>query len=190
MEMTYRSPTLRICPWIWLIFAPCVYLPIEKRPRVTMILGLIAAIWRSRYASQAESSSGNGSRFSGGRHFTTLAWGSGGPPGPVRPIRRKSRGSCRRRLEPPPLQAKTLSGHVVKNDKVGWYLRTNHSVGIDTEGNYYSLTVPGGWMERLRGVKLEPTLAPLVIGRGGRDGETGDLKEFLAWALEGRIPQD
>jgi len=93
-------------------------------------------------------------------------------------------------LEPRPLQAKTLSGHVVKTDKVGWYLRTNHSVGIDTEGNYYSLTVPGGWMERLRGVKLEPTLAPLVIGRGGRDGETGDLKEFLAWALEGRIPQD
>ena len=57
-------------------------------------------------------------------------------------------------LEPRPLQAKTLSGHVVKTDKVGWYLRTNHSVGIDTEGNYYSLTVPGGWMERLRGVKL------------------------------------
>ena len=93
-------------------------------------------------------------------------------------------------LEPRPLQAKTLSGHVVKTDKVGWYLRTNHSVGIDTEGNYYSLTVPGGWMERLRGVKLEPTLAPLVIGRGGRDGETGDLKEFLAWVLDGQVPQD
>jgi hypothetical protein len=93
-------------------------------------------------------------------------------------------------LEPRPLQARTLGGHPVKTDKVGWYLRTNHSVGIDTDGNYYSLTVPGGWMERLRGVKLEPTLAPLVIGRGGRDGETGDLKEFLAWVLEGRIPQD
>lgn len=93
-------------------------------------------------------------------------------------------------LEPRPLKAKLLSGQVVKTDKVGWYLRTNHSVGIDTEGNYYSLTVPGGLRERLRGVRLEPTLAPLVIGRGGRDGETGDLKEFLAWALEGRIPQD
>ena len=92
-------------------------------------------------------------------------------------------------LAPQPLKATTLDGHVVKTDKVGWYLRTNHSVGIDTEGNYYSLTVPGGWMERLRGVKLEPTLAPLVIGRGGRDGETGDLKEFLAWVLDGTIPQ-
>ena len=41
-----------------------------------------------------------------------------------------------------------------------------------------------------RGVFTEPTLAPLVIGRGGRDGETGDLKEFLAWTLDGTIPQD
>ena len=93
-------------------------------------------------------------------------------------------------LQPRPLKARTLDGHVVKTDKSGWYLRTNHSVAIDTEGNYYSLVVPGGLMERIRGVKLTPTLAPLVIGRGGRDGETGDLKEFLAWALEGKIPQD
>lgn len=93
-------------------------------------------------------------------------------------------------LEPRPLKARTLEGHVVKTDKTGWYLRTNHSVAIDTEGNYYSLVVPGGLMERLRGVKLTPTLAPLVIGRGGRDGETGDLKEFLEWTLNGAIPQD
>ena len=93
-------------------------------------------------------------------------------------------------LEPRPLQARTLGGHPVKTDKVGWYLRNNPSLAIDVDGNYYSMTVPGGLMERLRGVKLTPTLAPMVIGRGGRDGETGDLKEFLAWVLEGRIPQD
>ena len=93
-------------------------------------------------------------------------------------------------LAPRPLKATTLDGHVVKTDKVGWYLRTNHSVAIDTDGNYYSLVVPGGLKERLRGVKLTPTLAPLVIGRGGRDGETGDLKEFLDWTLNGAIPQD
>ncbi|AQP48252.1 hypothetical protein BW730_12805 [Tessaracoccus aquimaris] len=93
-------------------------------------------------------------------------------------------------LVPRALKARTLDGHLVKTDKVGWYLRTNHSVAIDTDGNYYTLVVPGGWKERLRGVKLQPTLAPLVIGRGGRDGETGDLKEFLAWTLDGTIPQD
>jgi len=95
-----------------------------------------------------------------------------------------------RGIEPRPLKATLLSGHVVKTDKVGWYLRNNHSVAIDVDGNYYTMTVPGGLMERVRGVKLEPTLAPLVIGRGGRDGETGDLKEFLAWVLAGEIKQD
>lgn len=93
-------------------------------------------------------------------------------------------------LDPRPLKARTLEGHVVKTDKVGWYLRNNHSLAIDVDGNYYSMTVPGGLMERLRGVKLTPTLAPMVIGRGGRDGETGDLKEFLAWVLDGSINQD
>jgi hypothetical protein len=28
-------------------------------------------------------------------------------------------------------------------------------------------------------VKLSATPPPLVVGRGGRDGETGDLNEFL-----------
>lgn len=88
-----------------------------------------------------------------------------------------------------PLKATTLDGHVVKTDKVGWYLRTNKSLGLDAEGNYYVLTVPGGFMERLRGVKLVPSLAPMTIGKGGRDGETGDLKEFLDWVLDGTIPQ-
>lgn len=93
-------------------------------------------------------------------------------------------------LKPRPLKARTLDGHLVKTDKVGWYLRTNHSLALDTEGNYYSLVVPGGWRERVRGVKLEPTPATLVIGRGGRDGETGDLSEFLAWVLAGAIAQE
>lgn len=95
-----------------------------------------------------------------------------------------------RGIDPRPLKARTLDGHLVKTDKVGWYLRNNHSIALDADGNYYSLTVPGGLMERLRGVKLVPTLAPMVIGRGGRDGETGDLKEFLAWILDGSIQQD
>jgi hypothetical protein len=34
-------------------------------------------------------------------------------------------------------------------------------------------------LERLRGVKLAAAPPPLVVGRGGRDGETGDLVEFL-----------
>ena len=45
------------------------------------------------------------------------------------------------------------------------------------------LTVPGGWKERLRGVTVPATPPPLVVGRGGRDGDSGDLSTFLAWRL-------
>lgn len=87
-------------------------------------------------------------------------------------------------IVPTPLTATLLGGAKVKTDKQGWYLRKNRSLAIGTDGGYYVLTAPGGWRERIRGVTLEPTLPVLVIGRGGRDGETGELAEFLQWILE------
>lgn len=95
----------------------------------------------------------------------------------------------RRGLPPVPLKAHTLDGHLVKTDKRGWYLRQNHSIAIDEDGGYHHLVVPGGWKERFTGVKLKGTQPTLVIGRGGRDGETGFLREFLGWVLEGRVNQ-
>ena len=92
-------------------------------------------------------------------------------------------------LEPVPLKATTLDGHVVKTDKTGWYIRQNKSIAIDTEGGYHSLTVPGGWKERFRGVTLTGDQPSLSVGKGGRDGETGTLKEFLGWVLAGQVPQ-
>ena len=84
-------------------------------------------------------------------------------------------------IAPEPIRARTFAGAEVKTDKVGWYIRKNHSIAVGTDGGYYQLTVPGGTglLERLRGVKLAATPPPLVVGRGGRDGETGDLSEFL-----------
>lgn len=82
-----------------------------------------------------------------------------------------------------PLRARLFSGQEVKTDKTGWYIRVNRSIAIGTDGGYYQLTVPGSMMARLRGVRLVATPPPLVVGRGGRDGETGDLKDFLAKAL-------
>jgi hypothetical protein len=76
------------------------------------------------------------------------------------------------------------SGQSVKTDKIGWYLRKNHSVAIGDDGRYYVLIVPGGLRERLSGAKLQPTPPPLVVGRGGKDGETGDLAKFLQLRLE------
>lgn len=84
-----------------------------------------------------------------------------------------------RGIAPEPLRATLLSGQSVKTDQQGWYLRKNRSVAVGADGNYYVLTVPGGLAERIRGAKLRPTPPPLVVGKGGRDGETGDLAEFL-----------
>lgn len=88
-------------------------------------------------------------------------------------------------LEPVALQATLFDGRQVKTDKQGWYIRRNHSIAVGVDGGYYVLTIPGGFAERLRGAKLAPTLPPLIVGRGGRDGETGDLKDFLERALRG-----
>ena len=52
------------------------------------------------------------------------------------------------------------------------------------------LTVPGGWTERFKGVKLRGDQPSLSVGKGGRDGETGTLKEFLGWVLAGQVPQN
>lgn len=89
-----------------------------------------------------------------------------------------------RRLVPEPLRARLMDGHEVKTDKSGWYLRRDHSIAIGTDGGYYVLTVPGGWAERLRGVKLEKTPPPLVVGRGSTDGDSGDLSFFLDRRLQ------
>ena len=88
-----------------------------------------------------------------------------------------------RGIEPEPLRATLFDGRSVKTDKVGWYLRKNRSLAIGEDGGYYVLTVPGGLRERLAGVKLAPSPPPLLIGKGGRDGESGSLSDFLAWRL-------
>jgi hypothetical protein len=54
---------------------------------------------------------------------------------------------------------------------------------VDLEGNYYILRVDGGVMNRLRGATPEPAQAPMVVGRGARDGETFELRELLEMRL-------
>ena len=87
-------------------------------------------------------------------------------------------------MAPHPLRATLYGGQSVKTDKVGWYIRKNESIAIGEDGGYYVLTVPGGLRERFTGVKLTRSAPPLVIGRGGKDGESGDIADFLKWRLE------
>lgn len=88
-------------------------------------------------------------------------------------------------IEPVPLRATATDGRRVKTDRLGWYIRRNESIAIGTDGGYYVLTLAGkiGPVQRMRGITVSPSRPSLTVGRGGRDGETGDLKEFLSWRL-------
>ncbi|MEV7228739.1 hypothetical protein AB0M79_17195 [Polymorphospora sp. NPDC051019] len=64
----------------------------------------------------------------------------------------------------------------------GWYLRADLAVGED--GNLYLLTVPASLRARLVGTALPPYPPRLVIGEGGRDGESIPLEVLLHRRLD------
>ncbi|WNM40049.1 hypothetical protein RMN56_01435 [Micromonospora halotolerans] len=66
----------------------------------------------------------------------------------------------------------------------GWYVDRARSRAVDTEGRFYLLTVPPSLRSRLFGADPEPAPAPLVVGRGGRDGESVPLATLLNLRLE------
>ncbi|NLF04537.1 MAG: hypothetical protein GX593_06000 [Actinomycetales bacterium] len=68
----------------------------------------------------------------------------------------------------------------------GWYLRVNESAALDTEGNFYVMTVAGGLRTKLFGATPEPSDPPLILGKGARDGESIDLQEALERVLARR----
>ena len=67
---------------------------------------------------------------------------------------------------------------------VGWYLRRNHSVGVDVDGRFYVLNVPPVRFGRWRTVQLDPAPPPLVVGKGAGDGEVFDLDVLLQQRLQ------
>ena len=66
---------------------------------------------------------------------------------------------------------------------VGWFLRHNGSVGVDTDGRFYVLNVAPVPFGRWRTARIEPSPPPLIVGRGGGDGETFALDELLEMRL-------
>lgn len=76
-------------------------------------------------------------------------------------------------------------GTTARSDVTGWYLRTDRSAGMSTAGEFYVLTAPLGLRDRLRGVALRPTPPPMVLGAGGKDGESVDLPVALERLLPG-----
>jgi hypothetical protein len=70
----------------------------------------------------------------------------------------------------------------------GWYLRSDRSVGIGTDGGYYVLVVPPRHLGRWRTLRLAPTPPPLQVGEGARDGESIALDALLRMRLDGAVP--
>jgi hypothetical protein len=91
----------------------------------------------------------------------------------------------RRGLPPVPLRALSYDGrHRYRTPLEGWYLRRNESVAVSTTGQFYVLTVPGSLRALVRGVDPAPADPPLVLGKGGRDGESVDLADALSAVLD------
>jgi hypothetical protein len=67
---------------------------------------------------------------------------------------------------------------------VGWYLRSDRSIGVGTDGAYYVLNVPSVPFGRWRTIHLDPAPPPLVVGEGARDGEPIELDTLLRMRLE------
>ncbi|MFI5834008.1 hypothetical protein ACIA5A_10070 [Micromonospora sp. NPDC051300] len=66
----------------------------------------------------------------------------------------------------------------------GWYVDRARSRAVDADGRFYLLTVPPGLRSRLLGADPPPSAPPLVVGRGGRDGESVPLAVLLNRRLE------
>ncbi len=91
----------------------------------------------------------------------------------------------RRGILPVPLRARSYDGrHRYRTSTSGWYLRRNESVAVGTDGEFYVLGVPSSLRAMVTGVALTPSDPPLVLGKGGRDGESIDLPDALALVLE------
>ena len=84
-----------------------------------------------------------------------------------------------RGLTPEPLQAVLINGTRVKSDQVGWYLNRSRTLAITPAGEFLKLLTAAPALARFTGVKLKPSPPPMYVGLGGRDGETGDLRDFL-----------
>ena len=85
---------------------------------------------------------------------------------------------------PEPLVVRSFDGrHEYRTPLRGWYLRQDRTVGVDTDGEFYVLRAPSSLGALWRGVRPEPSDPPLVLGAGGKDGESIDLDDAIAKVL-------
>lgn len=88
--------------------------------------------------------------------------------------------------EPVPLEVKGYGGRGTARTRLrGWYLRHDRTAAVSVDGDFYVLTAPLTPLDRLRGARPEPSRPPLVLGAGGKDGDSIDLAAALDRVLPG-----
>src|SRR3954471_23951127 len=93
-----------------------------------------------------------------------------------------------RGLTPQTLTARSFDGRATYRTHVrGWYLKSNRSVAVGEDGEYYVLTVPASLRARFTGSDLSPSMPRLIVGAGGGDGETVPLAQLLAQRLDAGV---
>ncbi|PZG01421.1 hypothetical protein [Micromonospora deserti] len=93
--------------------------------------------------------------------------------------------ATRRGLRPDRLTARAYDGRGRYRTRLrGWYVDRARTRAVDVDGRFHLLTVPGGLRARLLGAEPQPSPPPLVIGAGGRDGESIPLRALLARRLD------
>ena len=89
-----------------------------------------------------------------------------------------------RGLAPVPLRVRAYGGSgSYRTPLRGWYLRADRTAAVGEDGEFYVLTAPRSLRARLAGTTPVPSDPPLVLGAGGRDGESVDLDVALERAL-------
>jgi hypothetical protein len=96
--------------------------------------------------------------------------------------------AAERGLPPHVLSATSYDGHATYRTKLrGWYLKSNRTIAVGADGKFYALTVPSSWRARFTGADVEPSTPRLIIGAGGRDGETMPLAQLLQRRLDAGV---
>lgn len=94
------------------------------------------------------------------------------------------RAATERGLATTSLRARAYNGRATyRTDLTGWYLKRNGSLAVDTQGSFYVLSAHTSLRARLRGATVPPSDPPLVVGVGGRDGESMPLQQLLELRL-------
>jgi len=91
-----------------------------------------------------------------------------------------------RGLASTPLVAQGHDGRgTYRTGRRGWYLKPDRTVAVGEDGGYYVLTVPPSLRARLTGATIAPQDPRLIVGEGGRDGESMPLEVLLRQRLDG-----